>query len=152
MQRKHFALASLITVATCALLAFPNATRAEAPKTDPTGTYTWSIPGRNGGPDRVSTLKLKTEGEKVTGTISMGGGRQGGAARETAIENVKVNGDQITFTVTREFNGTKMVYKYNGKISGDTIKGKVETTRGENEPQTRDWEAKRATDKTKADK
>jgi len=77
----------------------------------------------------------------------MGAGRQGGQARETAIENGKIKGDEISFSVTREFNNNKMVSKYNGKLSGDTIKGKVEMERnGESQP-ARDWEAKRSVEK-----
>jgi hypothetical protein len=44
--------------------------------------------------------------------------------------------------VTREFNGNKVVMKYSGKVSGDTIKGKSESQR-DGQPQTRDWVAKR---------
>ena len=47
--------------------------------------------------------------------------------------------------MTREFNGNKMTTKYSGKVSGDTIKGKIEMpARGGGDPMTRDWEAKRA--------
>jgi hypothetical protein len=38
-----------------------------------------------------------------------------------------------------------MVSKYNGKVSADAIKGKIESERN-GQPQTRDWEAKRATE------
>ena len=38
----------------------------------------------------------------------------------------------------------KVVSKYTGKVDGDTIKGKVETKRGDQEGRSRDWEAKRA--------
>ena len=41
--------------------------RAEDKKVDPSGTYVWTMPGRNGGPDRTNTLTLKMEGEKLTG-------------------------------------------------------------------------------------
>jgi hypothetical protein len=45
--------------------------------------------------------------------------------------------------VTREFNGNKMVQNYTGKVSADTIKGKIEFERN-GEKQSRDWEANRA--------
>ena len=133
----------LSVLATAALFAFAALATAQAEdkKADPSGTWTWSTPGRDGGEARKSTLKLKTEGEKVTGTISSPG-RQGGEARETPIENVKVKGEDISFDVTREFNGNKMTMKYSGKIAGDTIKGKIETERDGN-ARSRDWEAKR---------
>src|SRR5213594_1766431 len=117
-----------------ALVALGSATQARAAedkKADPTGTWTWSTPGRNGGEARKSTLKIKSEGEKLVGTIATPG-RQGAEPRETPVENLKVKGDEITFNVVREVQGNKFTAKYAGKISGDTIKGKVETERDGN--------------------
>jgi len=133
----------LSVLATAALFAFAALATAQAEdkKADPSGTWTWSTPGRDGGEARKSTLKLKTEGEKVTGTISSPG-RQGGEATETPIANGKIKGEDVSFDVTREFNGNKMTAKYSGKISGDAIKGKIETERDGN-TRSRDWEAKR---------
>ena len=111
---------------------------------DASGTWTWSTPGRDGGEARKSTMKLKVDGEKVTGTIATPG--REGAARETEITNGKIKGDQISFDVTREFQGNKFTAKYSGKISGDTITGKMATERDGN-TRERDWEAKRETAK-----
>ena len=90
------------------------------------------------------TLKLKVDGEKLTGTLSSPG--RDGQTTETAIADGKVKGEEVSFTVTREFNGNKMVSKYNGKVSADAIKGKIESERN-GQPQTRDWEAKRSAEK-----
>jgi hypothetical protein len=109
-------------------------------KADPTGTWKWSFAGQNG-QTRETTLNLKMDGDKLAGTISGRGG-------ETAIQEGKVKGDEISFQVTREFNERKVTMKYHGKISGDTIKGKVESERN-GEPQSRDWEAKRDSAKAK---
>ena len=114
---------------------------ASASAADPTGTWKWSTAARGGGQARETTLKLKLEGEKLTGTVSTPG-RQGGQARETAIENGKVKGDEISFAVTREAGGNKMTVKYSGKVTADTSKGKIETERN-GQPQSRDWEAKK---------
>jgi hypothetical protein len=151
MQRKS--LTSLITTIACAILALSAVTQLQAQekKADPTGTWTWSVPGRDGGAAMVSTLKLKAEGEKLTGTLTTPG-RQGGQARDAAIENGKVKGDEVSFSVTREFNNNKRTTKYNGKLSGDTIKGKMEFENRNGETQTRDWEAKRATEKSATEK
>ena len=107
---------------------------------DASGTWTWSTPGRDGGEARKSTMKLKVDGEKVTGTIATPG--REGAAREAEITNGKIKGDQISFDVAREFQGNKFTAKYSGKISGDTITGKMATERDGN-TRERDWEAKR---------
>jgi hypothetical protein len=102
---------------------------------DVTGTWKWTV--ERGGNTFEQTLKLKQEGEKVTGTIT---GRQG---NETEIEDAKITGDTIAFKVTREFNGNKFVMNYSGKVTGDTIKGETKVER-DGETQTREWEAKRS--------
>ena len=111
---------------------------------DANGTWTWTTPGRNGGPERTSILKLKTEGDKVTGTIN---GRQGG--EDIKITDGKITGEEVTFKVSRSGQGgNTFTQKYTGKVSGDTIKGKVTFDRN-GEEQSRDWEAKRKTDDKK---
>jgi hypothetical protein len=113
--------------------------RAQDKKVDPTGTYVWTMPGRNGGPDRTNTLTLKMEGEKLAGKVVSPG--RDGQTNETQIAEGKVAGSDISFTVTREFNGNKFTSKYAGKLADGAIKGKVETDRN-GEVQSRDWEAK----------
>ncbi|HEY6227005.1 MAG TPA: hypothetical protein VI282_07785 [Verrucomicrobiae bacterium] len=109
---------------------------------DVNGTWTWTTPGRNGGQDRKSVLKLKTEGDKLTGTIN---GRQ----EDIKISDGKVTGDEVTFKVSRAGqNGNSFTQKYTGKVSGDSIKGKVTFERNGQE-QSRDWEAKREKDEKK---
>jgi|SRR6185503_3437248 hypothetical protein len=142
MQRKHYSTTSLLGL--CAMLALGALSQAAA--ADASGTWTWSTPGRNGGEARKSTLKLKVEGDKVTGTVSSPG--RGGQASDVAIENGKISGDEVSFTVTREFNNNKFVAKYSGKVSGDSIKGKIESERGGN-TRSNDWEAKREGGKSK---
>src|SRR5881394_502685 len=133
-------LSSLLKLVTCAVLALGAFAQAQAAdKADPTGTWTWTSPGRNGGPDRKSTLKLKLDGDKLTGTLSAPG--RGGQNNDADIADGKLKGDDISFTVIREFNGNKITAKYNGKISGDSIKGKIEIER-DGQSNSRDWEAK----------
>src|SRR5437667_9253047 len=133
-------LTPAIQLVVCLCFAPGILARAEDKKADPSGTWKWSFTGQNG-QTRETTLKLKLDGEKLTGTISGRGG-------ETAIAEAKVKGDEISFQVTREFQGNKMTQKYNGKLSGDTIKGKMEFER-DGQAQSRDWEAKREADKGK---
>jgi len=61
---------------------------------------------------------------------------------DTEIKDGKVKGDEITFNVVREFNNNKMTSKYTGKVTTDTIKGKIETERN-GQTNSRDWTAKR---------
>lgn len=145
MQPRPHTLTSLLTTVACAALALAlTQTQAQEKKADPTGTWTWSTPGRDGGTPRVSTLKLKVEGEKLMGTLTTPG-RQGGDPRQTEISEGKIKGDEISFKIVREFGGNTFVQKYAGKIAGDVIKGKMEFER-ERETQSREWEAKRKTD------
>lgn len=102
--------------------------------TDPTGTWKWSVTFNN--QNRDFTLKLKLEGDKLTGSML---GRDN---QETPIEDASYKDGEVAFKVTRERNGQKFTIKYKGKVKDDTIKGTSEFERqGQN--QTRDWEAKR---------
>lgn len=114
--------------------------QAEDKKVDPSGTYIWTMPGRNGGPDRTNTLSLKLDGDKLTGKLSAPG--RGGAAAETEIADGKVAGADVSFSVVRTYNGNSMTNKYSGKVADDSIKGKMEFTRN-GDTQSRDWEAKK---------
>jgi hypothetical protein len=113
--------------------------QAEDKKIDPSGTYIWTMPGRNGGADRTNTLVLKLDGDKLTGKLSAPG--RGGAATETEIADGKVAGADVSFNLVRTYNGNTMTNKYSGTLADDTIKGKIEFERN-GEPQSRDWEAK----------
>ena len=104
-------------------------------KSDATGTWTWEV--NVGGQTRQMTLKLKSDGDKLTGAMI---GRNG---QETQIEDGTIKDGEVSFTVTRERNGQKSTMKYSGKVIGDTIKGKVEFER-DGQTQSRDWEAKRS--------
>lgn len=140
MQLKYNSLATFVRLGLCAIIAlgFVGQIQAQTKKAD--GKWTWTMQGRNGGADRKMTLTLKEDGDKLTGKLSSPG--RDGQARDTDIQEGKIKGDEVTFTVVREFNGNKMTTKYNGKVTADAIKGKVEFERN-GEKQSRDWEAKR---------
>jgi hypothetical protein len=133
MQRT---LKSIIQRTACLALAIGAVTLAQAQdkKVDVTGTWKTSFTNQNG-QVRQTTIKLKAEGEKLTGTVS---GRQ----NDTAIEEGKIKGDEISFQVTREFNGNKVITKYTAKVSGDMLKGKSESQR-DGQPRTREFVAKK---------
>ena len=91
----------------------------------------------------MTTLKLKLDAGKLAGKLSTPA-RGGGAPTETDIQSAKLTGDQITFNLVQDRNGTMRTNKYDGKITGDTIKGTVERpARGGGDPTKTDWEAKR---------
>jgi hypothetical protein len=161
MKTKPNVLTAVIQLAAGAALVLGTAVRADDTnaiaaaadkKSDPTGTWTWTVPARNGGSDRTNTLTLKLADSKLTGKLSTPG--RDGQIRELTIDNGKVDGDELSFSVTREFNGNSFTSKYSGKCSGDAIKGKMEFER-DGETQSRDWNPQRVkpdADKESADK
>lgn len=132
---------SILPITVCLLAFAVCQTRAEDKKLDLTGNWKSSNTNQNG-QVRETVFKLKAEGEKLTGTIS-------GRNNDVTIEEGKIKGEEISFKVTREFNGNKVVIKYTGKVSGDTITGKSESER-DGQPQSRDWVAKREAAKTES--
>jgi len=100
-----------LTLLLCALAAMVFAA-------DVTGKWTYEQQGRQGNAQTV-TLNLKADGSNLTGTISGRGG-------DTQIENGKVDGNNVSFSVTREMQGNKFETKYSGTLSGDELKLKIE--------------------------
>jgi len=123
---------------------------------DVTGKWTYEQAGRNGGQGRPVTITLKVDGSKLTGSVPAMGGRRGGGGGapdagatpppDQAISNGKVDGNNISFEVTREFNGNSMTTKYEGTLNGDELKLKI-TQPGFNggDPRVTEVTAKRAT-------
>jgi hypothetical protein len=139
MKIKHHAK-NILLGCTAALLFFTATVQAA----DPTGTWTWSTPGRNGSPDRVSILILKADASKLTGKISAPG--RDGQAVETPIAGGKIEGDNISFDLVRSYNGNSSTNKYSGVVTVEKINGKVESINRNGEPQSRNWDAKRSTE------
>jgi hypothetical protein len=138
MTRRNFALC----VVALTFMVAGVARAADEKKQPYEGTWKWTVSFNNN--TREQTMKLKTEDGKPAGVVISGQNNT-----ETKIEDASFKDGVLAFTTTRERNNAKIVSKYNGKLEGDTIKGKIETTRDGNplgEP--RDWEAKRE----KADK
>lgn len=67
------------------------------------------------GTARVNTFNFKADGGTLTGTVA-------GSQDETAIQNGKINGDEISFSAERPFGA----FTYKGKVGGSEIKFKVE--------------------------
>ena len=61
--------------------------------------------------DEEITMKLKKEGEKLTGTVNI-------RDMDVQIEKGECKDGMLSFQVSPEFNGTKFVVKYQGKVSG----------------------------------
>ena len=100
---------------------------------DPTGTWQWPTP------KGVGTLKLKLEGNKVTGVMVRKAG-------DLKVEDGIFRGGAISFRVPGGTpGGQPMVHMYQGKLMGDTIKGSA-TIVLPDQVVTGEWEAKRVKD------
>jgi hypothetical protein len=102
---------------------------------DATGTWKWTTTFQN--QSREATLKLKQDGDKLSG-VYVGGQSN----TETPIEDAKIAGDKISFKVTRERDGNKFTTAYSGTLKDDTITGTQERER-DGQKQSSEWLAKR---------
>ena len=121
-------------IAACVLVGGIAGVAVAADKADPTGTWKWSQ--EFNGKKIERTLKLKLEGDKLTGSMPGRGGQ------ETQIEDGSFKDGTVKFTVTRERDGQKFTTKYTAKVDGDTMKGTAESERG-GETRKQEFEAKR---------
>lgn len=80
---------------------------------DVAGTWKGSMDTPNG--TMENTFVFKMDGDKLTGTVSMG---QFG---EAPISEGKLEGETVSFTVAREFNGNEIKLLYKGKIKDDSM-------------------------------
>jgi hypothetical protein len=105
---------------------------------DVTGKWTAEVQGRNGNTMTV-TMNLKADGSNLSGTVS---GRNG----DTDISDGKIDGNDLSFKVVREFNGNQFTQNYKGKLDGDTIHFTL-TMEGGNRGagRAREFDAKRVT-------
>ncbi|HZQ92336.1 MAG TPA: hypothetical protein VFA60_11125 [Terriglobales bacterium] len=104
MDRKTLALA-LALVSTLVL--------AYAVNVD--GTWSGELHTREGGAFQV-TLTLKAQGDKLTGTYGQG------AMEDVNIENGRLSGDTVTFSITRQVRDQQIKISYTGKVEGNTMK------------------------------
>jgi hypothetical protein len=129
MTKKLLFVIAILCVLTFAVMA-----------ADVTGKWTWEQQGQNGA--TTSTLTLKVDGGKLTGTLD--GGRGG----PVEISDGKVDGNSISFSVKRNMRGTDVVTPYKGIVndSGDSMKIEFSRMgRGGGEPTPMTVTAKRAT-------
>jgi len=102
------------------------------------GTWKWSFTMADG--NKVEPkVKLKQDGETLNGISSF---RPGSAV---AIEDGKIEDDQVSWIIVREQNGRRVTTRYKGKIRGDSIKGTIESD-WTGEVRSYAWEARRLAD------
>jgi hypothetical protein len=121
--RISLAIAALVVVFTLA---------ARADNAAVAGKWTAEVQGRNGA--QTQTFTFKVDGDNLTGTLAAG-------QNEMPIADGKINGDDVSFTVSREMRGNTVKSTYTGKVAGDEIKFTVKV---EGRDQTQEITAKRS--------
>lgn len=99
---------------------------AAGSKIDPTGTWLWEQ--RFGGGSSERKVRIWSEDNKLTGVYESpprrgADNRSRGSDEPVPITNLKVDGDKISFDVTRSFGNNEFTTNFVGVISGDEIAG-----------------------------
>jgi P pilus assembly chaperone PapD len=89
---------------------------------DVSGNWKATAEGPNGTMERTFTFRV--DGNKLTGetTSSMFG--------KSTITDGKIDGENLSFTITVKFQDNEMKLNYKGKVSGNEIKFTVENPDG----------------------
>lgn len=85
----------------------------------PIGTWGGGLPGRTPSADNGTferTFVFKVDGSKLTGETA------GSFLGKSVINDGKVDGDNLSFTISVNFQGNDTKVSYNGKVSGNDIK------------------------------
>jgi hypothetical protein len=99
------------------VLGFCGLAGARDGKADPVGT--WKCEYDIGGQQRMSTLTIKKDGDKLAGTMSWPD------QKETKLKDVKLKDGTLTFSAERQIMDNKLTVEYKLMIDGDKFKGKL---------------------------
>jgi major membrane immunogen (membrane-anchored lipoprotein) len=89
---------------------------AQSEKVNPDGT--WKCEYEIGGQKRTSTLTIKTDGDKIAGTMSWPD------QKETALKDLKLTDGTLTFSAVRKLMDREIPVNYTLTIAGDKLQGK----------------------------
>jgi hypothetical protein len=85
------------------------------------GVWRWSVLTSRG--ERQYTLRLNQRFQEVGGKVNAGG-------EEVALNDARLSGEQLSFTITNEMNQQKVTLRFSGRVRGDTIEGRAEIQGG----------------------
>src|SRR5262249_9775012 len=118
LPARHFSEAIMKAILSAALvLGLCGLAGARGEKADPVGT--WECEDESGGPERMSTLTIKKDGDKLAGTMSWPD------QKEAKLKDVKLKDGNLTFSAEREIMDNKFTVEYKLMIDGDKFKGKA---------------------------
>lgn len=89
---------------------------AAADKADPVGT--WSCEYTIGEMKRTSTLTIKKDGDKLTGTMTWPD------QKDAPLKDVKLTDGTLTFSAVRKLMDNEIALDYKFTLDGDALKGK----------------------------
>jgi SAM-dependent methyltransferase len=98
------------------------------------GNWQWQLPVRRKSVEYGVTLTQSYQ--TISGTARVAG-------RTARLENAKLNGEEISFTVSADIDGTPVRHEFKGKVKGNAMTGAV-TLSGANVQGELDWSAERA--------
>jgi hypothetical protein len=87
-----------------------------ANQSDPVGT--WKCEYNIGDQKRTSTLTIKKDGDKLTGTMSWPD------QKDTNLQDLKLKEGELTFSAERVVGDNKFHVEYKFMVNGDALKGK----------------------------
>src|SRR5450432_4028904 len=119
-MRKMTALLAAIALFLVCMARTGPALAGDSAAADATGSWKWEIKTPDGDSINMSA-NLKQDGQSLTG-IFLDGFDQ----KSFDIKDGSVKEGVVSFTVSRPFNDDTITVNYNGKLSGDTIKGTLE--------------------------
>src|ERR1043166_7102759 len=105
----------LITLSIALVLGFCGRVSAADEKGDPVGT--WKCEYEIGGQPRTSTLTIKKDGDKLTGTMDWPD------QKDAKLKDVKLKDGELTFSAERVLGDKKIPVEYRFTIDGDKLKG-----------------------------
>jgi hypothetical protein len=136
---RNFLEANMKAILSAALvLVFCGLAAAQGEKADPVGT--WKCEYKIGDQQRMSTLTIKKDGDKLAGTMSWPD------QKEAELKDLKLKDAELTFSAVRVFMDNKIPIEYKLTITGDKLKGKGASEFG-GKKQEFDIEGKREKDK-----
>jgi hypothetical protein len=119
MKRSTHILIAVLAVVQFTTLALAQGAMTPAGKTkvDPSGTWRREYDWNNATVEEVIRIKLKADG-KVVGTLSRND-------EASEIKGGKFEGNELSFSVGGDYQGTEWVTSFKGVINGDEVNGTV---------------------------
>ncbi len=106
----------LKAILSVALVLMVGGLAVAANQTDPVGT--WKCEYSIGDQKRMSTLTIKKDGDKLTGTMSWPD------QKEATLKDLKWKDGELTFSADRVLADNTFHIEYKFMVSGDALKGK----------------------------